>query len=179
MAGLKPEQQRLLHRKRLKMNKKGFALFLAKPFLWFLYILIVVIFLIIFTLAGFGSSDRDYSVVGEKMPEFIATIEAMNYLKTPVGDATVYDMLLRAISENGIEEKIDINSAELELLTNSFIEVKNVEIEDEVYTVRIAVNKAGDYKKIHEVILYLPSTIKASPYIKLIIGIPYLDRWTG
>ncbi len=169
------------------MNKKGFALFLTKPFLWFLYIILVTIFLIFFTVSGVGSSDRDYSVVGEEMPEFITTIEAINYLKTMVGDTTVYDMLLKAINEGGVDGQIYINSAELELLTNSFIEIKDIKLEDvsypgvpsltqKHYTIRIAVNKAGNYKLLQEVVLYLPSTVADSPYIKLIMEIPYSEK---
>ena len=79
------------------MNKKGVALVLVKPALWLLYILIVVTFLIFFTIAGLGSSGRDDSRVTLGMPDFITTIEALNYLRTPIDDTTVGDLIIKSV----------------------------------------------------------------------------------
>lgn len=171
-------------------NKKAFALVLTKPALWILYIIIVAIFLAIFTVSGIGSSGRDASIVSEEMPDFITTIEALNYLRKPVGDATVYDLLTSLLKRKDyLATPIEEDAFTLvETLTNGLIKVKDVQLEDEAYTfegerlrekhytMTLSVSKPGSYRKTQEVELYLPSNLKDYSYIKLLVEVPYGEK---
>lgn len=148
----------------LMMDKKGIAMFLVKPALWLLYILIVVVFLILFTLGGIGSS-RDSSVVSAEMPEFITTIEAINYLRTPVGDATVGDLIIKAVKRKDVFN--EMNFEELEEKTD--LKLEDIELED-YYTITLSVDRPG---KTQEVEFYFPSNLKDYDYVKIVMEIPY------
>lgn len=158
------------------MNKKAIALFLSKPILWLVFALIIVLFLILFTIGGMGSSGSDQSIVSKEMPGFISTIEAMNYLRTPIGEFTSYDILLRSLKQldSKEEDKIDYNLLGRE--TAGLLRIKKIKLEDEAYTIILDVNKPGEYKKIKEVELYVPSNLNNHDYLKLILNIPYKEK---
>ncbi len=186
-------------------NKKGVALFLSKPLLWLVFILIIVVFLIFFTAGGMGSSESDNSVVSEEMPVFISTIEAMNYLKTPIEQATAYDILLRVLKQYNPEKEDETGYDTLRKKTAGLLRIRKVKLENEVYTVipdmgkpgeyktikdielysaletdipivMLDVNKPGEYKKIKEVELYVPSNLNGHDYLKLILNIPHKEK---